>query len=180
MEIVLDQTQWQVSDDRTVMEALGEISDRAHRENRVVVGLSVAGKPVSDRDLLPAFLNAKLKDIGSIHARSRTLHDIVVEAKTAIDAFGAQLHQDGISLVPPLRSGNGGPAPLDAWLGRLADYTELLETGRAQGVNGCDSSRLAPWIQELLEARASLDAIRMADLLEYELLPRLLEPDVAA
>ncbi|MBX3237190.1 MAG: hypothetical protein KF814_13650 [Nitrospiraceae bacterium] len=180
MEIVLDQERWQVADDRTVMEALGELSDRVDRDKRMVVSLTIGGKPVTDRDLVPALLERQVKELGTIEARSRSLHDIVVEAKTAIDAYALQLHRDGTSLVSSLRSGLGGVASIDSWLGRLADYAELLETGRAQGVHGYDSSRLAPWIREVLEARSCVDAIRMADLLEYELLPRLIEHDVAA
>jgi hypothetical protein len=69
---------------------------------------------------------------------------------------------------------------IDTWLGRLADYTELLEAGRTQGVAGLSSAAILPWIQELLAARTSSDAVRVADLLEYELLPRLTESTMSA
>ena len=61
-------------------------------------------------------------------------------------------------------------ASLDAWLGKLADYIELVESGRRTAPS---SKALTPWVQELLEARAERDVVRLADLLEYELIPRL-------
>jgi hypothetical protein len=180
MEISLDEERWQVDDDRTVMDVLAEVSDRAHRHKRVVLSLVVGGRTLTDRDLLPALLNSRIKDVGSVLATSRSLHDIVVEAKTAIGRFASQLQTDGSSLIACLRNGRGSVSMIDSWLGRLADYTELLATGHAQGVRGCNCHGLTPWIQELLDARSRADAVRMADLLEYELLPRLLEHDAVA
>jgi hypothetical protein len=88
--------------------------------------------------------------MGVIVATSRSLHDIIVDAKTAIVTFASQLQADGSSLLVSLRKGSGS------------------------------ASQLVCWIRELLDARANLDAVRMADLLEYEILPRLVEQDVLA
>jgi hypothetical protein len=111
---------------------------------------------------------------------SQSLHTIITDAKQAITRFATQLRVDGQGLLTPLRSGIGQVASIDAWLGRLADYTEMLEAGQAQGVEGLSSAPLLPWIQELLGARTNTDAIRVADLLEYELLPRLADTSIAA
>lgn len=113
-------------------------------------------------------------------AVSQSLHTIIADAKQAIERFAAQLCVDGQGLLAPLRSGAAHVRCIDAWLGRLADYTEMLEAGRTQGVSGLSSGPLLPWIEELLGARTGADPIRVADLLEYELLPRLTEGGLAA
>lgn len=180
MHITLDGEQLQLPNDTSLMQALGVLSDKAHAQHRIVTSLTVGGKAVSDRDLVPAFLNQRGQDVGLIVAQSQSLHTIIRDAKQAIDRFGAQLHVDGQALLTPLRSGTGQVRTIDAWLGRLADYTEMLEAGQAQGVAGLSSAPLLPWIQELLGARTFADPIRVADLLEYELLPLLTDSSPAA
>ncbi|MBI4003032.1 MAG: hypothetical protein HY348_14775 [Nitrospira defluvii] len=180
MHITLDGEQWQLSDDTSLMDALAYLSDKAHAKHRIVTSLTIGGKAISDRDLAPAFLNQPGKDLGAVQAVSKSLHCIITEAKQAIDRFAAQLRADGQVLLTPLRSGTGQVGSIDIWLGRLADYTEMLETGHTQGVAGLSSATLLPWIQELLGARSSADPVRVADLLEYELLPRLTEATATA
>ena len=70
-------------------------------------------------------------------------------------------------------------AGLDGWLGRLADYVEAAEQDRRR-TSMEESNSLVPWIAELLETRARKDHVRMVDLLEYELLPRLPGADPTA
>ncbi len=180
MHITLDEAQWQLPDETSLMEILAAISDRAQAERRIVVSLTIGGKVISDRDLTPGFLNQSGKDLGPIQAVSKSLHGIITEAKHAIDRFALQLRNDGQVLLTPLRSGTGQVGSIDAWLGRLADYTEMLETGHKQGVSGLSAGSLLPWIQELLDARSTADPVRVADLLEYELLPRLTEPTLTS
>ena len=176
MHITLDEEQWQLSDESSLMEVLAAISDKARAQHRIVTSLTVGGKAMSDRDLAPAFLNQTVKSLGAVQAASKSFHCIITEAKHAIDRFAAQLQTDGQGLLVPLRSGTGQVGSIDAWLGRLADYTEMLEAGATQGVTGLTAAPLLPWIQELLEARSSADPVRVGDLLEYELLPRLIHP----
>jgi hypothetical protein len=180
MHITLDGEQWQIPDDTSLMNALAFLSDKAHAQHRIVTSLTVGGKAISDRDLDPAFLNQRGQDVGEVAGRSQSLHAIITDAKQAIDRFAAQLRADGLLLLGLLRSGTGQVGSIDAWLGRLADYTEMLEAGHAQGVEGLSSAALLPWIQELLGARTTADPIRVADLLEYELLPRLADAHLAA
>ena len=176
MHITLDGEQWQIPDDTSLMNALAFLSDKAHAQHRIVTSLTVGGKA----DLDPAFLNQRGQDVGEVSGRSQSLHAIITDAKQAIDRFAAQLRADGLVLLGPLRSGTGQVGTIDAWLGRLADYTEMLEAGQTQGVAGLSSAPLLPWIQELLGARTFADPIRVADLLEYELLPLLTESSQAA
>ena len=180
MHITLDGEQWQIPDDTSLMNALAFLSDKAHAQHRIVTSLTVGGKAISDRDLDPAFLNQRGQDVGEVSGRSQSLHAIITDAKQAIDRFAAQLRADGLVLLGPLRSGTGQVGTIDAWLGRLADYTEMLEAGQTHGVAGLSSAALLPWIQELLGARTFADPIRVADLLEYELLPLLTEANLAA
>jgi hypothetical protein len=180
MHITLDEEQWQVSDESSLMEILATISDRAQAQHRIVTSLTIGGKAISDRDLAPGFLNQSGKNLGAVQAISKSLHSIITEAKHAIDLFAAQLCTDGQSLLTSLRSGSGHVGSIDTWLGRLADYTEMLEAGRTQGVAGLSAATLVPWIRELLGARSSADPVRVADVLEYEILPRLTESPLAA
>jgi hypothetical protein len=180
MHITLDEEQWELPDDTSLMEALASISDKAHAKHRLVTSLTIGGKTISDRDLVPAWLTQKVNSVGPVQATSQSLHSIITDAKRAIDRFAVQLRADGELLLTSLRSGTGQVGSIDAWLGRLADYTEMLEAGQTQGVAGLSSSLLLPWIQELLAARSCADAVRAADLLEYELLPRLTEAAMAA
>ena len=180
MHITLDGEQWQIPDDTSLMNALAFLSDKAHAQHRIVTSLTIGGKAISDRDLDPAFLNQRGQDVGEVSGRSQSLHAIITDAKQAIDRFAAQLRADGFGLLGPLRSGTGQVGTIGAWLGRLADQTEKLEAGRLQVGAGLSSAPLLPWIQELLGARTFADPIRVADLLEYELLPLLTESSQAA
>jgi hypothetical protein len=64
-------------------------------------------------------------------------------------------------------------APLDLWLGKVADVVEII--GNAPKQSGTDSPArvIAEWMEKLVEARHARDSVCMADLLEYEILPRL-------
>ena len=180
MHITLDGEQMQLPDETSLLNVLAFLSDKAHARHRIVTSLTIGGKAISDRDLDTAFLNQRVLDAGEVQAQSQSLRTIITDAKHAIDRFAAQLQTDGQGLLSPLRSGTGQVSSIDAWLGRLADYTEMLEAGQAQGVADLSSAPLLPWIQELLGARTYADPIRVADLLEYELLPRLTDASLAA
>lgn len=180
MYITLDGEQMPLPDDTSLLNVLAVLSDKAHAQHRIVTSLTVGGKSISDRDLDPTFLNQRAQNAGAVQATSQSLHTIITAAKQTIDRFAAQLQSDGQGLLAPLRSGIGQVGSIDAWLGRLADYTEMLDAGQAQGVAGLSSAPLLPWIQELLGARTCADPIRVADLLEYELLPRLTDASLSA
>ncbi|GMV52015.1 MAG: hypothetical protein L6Q34_13385 [Nitrospira sp.] len=173
MEITLDDETWQLSDAVPIADVLASISDRAHAKHRLVTTLTIGGRPISDRDLTPVFLNQRVEGFGAIRATSQSLQSIISDARRAIALFGNQLRDEGLVLLPPLRSGLGQVGVVDLWLGRLADYMEMLDAGQARRVEGLSSAPLLPWVQEILDARGCADPIRMADLLEYELLPRL-------
>jgi hypothetical protein len=62
---------------------------------------------------------------------------------------------------------------LDLWLGKVADVVEIIGNGPKQLGTESPARVVAGWMEEFLEARRLRDTVRMADLLEYEVLPRL-------
>jgi hypothetical protein len=86
--------------------------------------------------------------------------------------FAGLLKADGTGLVHAIRSGQIPGAALDAWLGRLADYLECVETKRSQRASDSTES-LAPWVSRVLDARIAADWVAWADLVEYEIVTRL-------
>ncbi|HEX2055715.1 MAG TPA: hypothetical protein VHF07_04425 [Nitrospiraceae bacterium] len=179
MEITLDEERWQLSDETSVMEALAQLNDKAERKGRFVTSLSIGNRRITDRDLDPAFLSRTGKEVPAIQAISRSLRTIMEDAAGTMKLFTAQLKRDGEMLVGPLRAGRGGFAALDAWLGRLADYAEMAEASHTQGLAHVAGTSCLQWIQELVDARQATDAVRLADILEYELLPALIMPEGA-
>lgn len=179
MDIKLDEERWQLPDDTSLMEALAQLSDKAERKGCLVTSLSVGGRNITDRDLDPTFLAQTGAQVSRIEAVSQSLRAIMAGAAETIRLFSSQLRQDGQTLVGPLRAGRGGFASLDAWLGRLADYAEMAQAGGTQGLSDPAGTKTLQWIKELVDARHASDPVRLADILEYELLPALGGVDAA-
>jgi hypothetical protein len=173
MRITLDHDQWDVSDDQPVSEVLTQVSDRAHARHRLVTSLKLGGRPITDRDLQPMLLSKLLKEVGSIEACSQNIPEIMTNAAPAITRFASTLKAEAQGFLTPLRISGIIPSALDRWFGQLADYVELLQAA-AQGSSARgDLPTFSSWIQELLEARSIQDPVRMADILEFEVLPYL-------
>jgi hypothetical protein len=173
MRITLDQDQWDVSDDRPVGEVLSEVSDRAHERHRLVTSLRLGGHPITDRDLQPMLLSKCLKEVGPIDACSQDIPEIMTNATPAITRFASTLKAEAQGFLTPMRMTGIIPSALDRWFGQLADYVELLQAaGLGSPVFG-DLQIISSWIQELLDARSIQDSVRMADILEFEILPHL-------
>jgi hypothetical protein len=173
MRITLDQDQWDVSDDQSVSEVLTQVSDRAHAQHRLVTSLKLGGSPITDRDLQPMLLSKLLKEVGPIDARSQNIPEIMANAAPAIAKFASTLKAEAQGFLTPLRLTGIIPSALDRWFGQLADYVELLQaTGPGSQARG-DLPAISSWIQELLDARSIQDPVRMADILEFEILPQL-------
>ncbi len=175
MRIVLDEERWEAADDLSLQEILAQVSDRAHAKRRLVTFLEVGGKRLTDRDLAPALLARLGREVGDIRATSQSLEDILNGASEPLRRFGALIKEQGRTLIGDLRTGTGrgAVASLDAWLGLVADYLEATEAAGLSTRAARPGEPLSPWIPPLLEARAAEDAVRLADLIEYELLPRL-------
>lgn len=173
MQIVLDQDQWEVADETLLGEIFAQVSDRAHAKQRFVTSLSIGARRLTDRDLEPFLMVPAGKEVGPIKATSKALKEILVEAHPTLVQFETELRDEGRGLIASLRAGRDGVRSVDAWLGRFADYVEMVEMLRAQVVDQEREASLAPWISELLDARTSWDSVRVADLLEFELIPRM-------
>lgn len=173
MQVTLNDDQWEVQEELSLCEILAQVSDKAYAKQHLVTSLSVGGRALTDRDLQSPFLARRAKDVGPVTATSRSFTEILREAQSSMREFGAQLKLDGEPLAAALRRGTGGFAPLDSWLGRLADYVEMAESARAHALPAGPNDSLIPWVTDLVGARDAGDLVRIADLLEYELLPRL-------
>ncbi len=170
MLVSLDQEQWQTSDDATVMEVLADVSDRAAARRHVVTSLHIGGRVVTDRELQPQLLARNAKDVGAIVAVSQPATLLFSELAATAVRLGAQLKAEGAGMIGGLRIGVGGWPLFDAWVGRLADYLEACEAIESRQ---SEAAVLAPWIDELIRGREQRDAVRVADLLQYEVVPRL-------
>jgi hypothetical protein len=104
---------------------------------------------------------------------SQPMPDLIQAAEGSIRKYGETLRTEGAALLSPLRFGPWPLSALDAWLGQFADYIEFVDGTSTTMEAGTGASAVAPWVQQLLEARAARDLVRLADLLEYEILPRL-------
>jgi hypothetical protein len=173
MRITLDHDQWDVSDDQPVSEVLTQVSDRAHAQHRIVTSLKLGGRPITDRDLQPTLLSKLLNEIGPITACSQNIPEIMTNAAPAITRFASTLKAEAQGFLTPLRMSGIIPSALDRWFGQLADYVELLQAaGQGSSASG-DLQVFSSWIQELLDARSIQDPVRLADILEFEVLPHL-------
>ena len=173
MRITLDHDQWDVSDDQPVSEVLTQVSDRAHAQHRLVTSLKLGGRPITDRDLQPMLLGKLLKEVGPIDACSQNIPEIMTNAAPAITRFASTLQAEAQGFLTPLRTSGIIPSALDRWFGQLADYVELLQAAGQSSPASGDLRALSSWIQELLDARSIQDPVRLADILEFEVLPYL-------
>lgn len=170
MQIRMDEEQWSVDDQVRVAEVLAQISNRAHARGRLVTALSMGGRPMTDRDLVPSVLDRSVDQFGAVQAWTQSLDDVMRSADSTVRRYAAVLATDAQALVAGLRSGTTFAGGVDSWLGRLADYLELIE-GKREGAPAHEA--LHPWVVRLLDARTAGDTVMVADLLEYEVLPRL-------
>lgn len=173
MHVTLDQEQWEAGAHVTLGDVLAEVSERAHAHARLVTSLRLDQRTITDRDLDPVFLAEPAARFAQLTALSQSMHAILLSAQPSIQRYGDELRTEGKALVPPLRFGPQALSSLDAWLGKLADYLELVEGNHAGAPTDCATGGLMPWVRQLLDARAGRDFVHMADLLEYEILPRL-------
>lgn len=173
MEIVLDQERWEAPAQATLGDVLADISERAHARARLVTSVQVDQRQLTDRDLDPDLLAEPARKFGRLTATSQTMKDIVRAADGTIRRYREAVREEGARVLSGLRVGGQRLALFDAWLGRLADYLEVIEGTKLQSVPVTEDGELARWVQDLLAARTAEDVVRMADVLEYELLPRL-------
>lgn len=173
MQITLDQDHWETDAPLTMEHALTEVSERAHARARIVTKLQLDHRTITDRDLDAAFLAESVGSFRQLTAVSQPMPELIRAAEESMKKYAETLRTEGAALLSPLRFGPLSLSALDAWLGRLADYLEFIDGASAAMQEGSGASAVVPWVQQLLEARAAQDLVRLTDLLEYEILPRL-------
>jgi len=169
MQVILDQEQWEVGGQATMGQVLADVSERAHARARIVTSLTVDQRAISDRDLDQSFLNEAAGRYARLVAKSESQDDIVRNAQASIGKFSAEVKREGAALAGQFRHGRQQWGQLDIWMGKLADYLEFAESRP----NRAGGESWTPFVQDLLKARTAGDMVLVADLLEYEVLPRI-------
>jgi len=175
MQVTLDDEQWTVSDWIPLMEVLAQVSDKAHAKGRIVTSLQVGNRRLTDRDLTRTLLAQIGSEIGCVQVMTLSMEQVFKGIDETMNRYAAILKSDGASLVNKFRSGHTPDALFDAWLGRLADYLECLERKLAQSGPLNSTPPLVSWVARLVKARDTGDWVGVTDLLEYEVLTRLVE-----
>lgn len=173
MHITLDDEQWVAPKDATLKEIFTELSERAFAKSRIVTTMLLDHRQITDRDIDAQLLQTPSSGFSDLVATSSTQQDIIEAARGSISRYCEHVVEEGNQLAGHLRSGMLDVAALDRWLGKVADILELMKHGRLDSRGGSDLQATAGWIEKLLGARQVRDTVRMADLLEYEILPRL-------
>ncbi len=174
MLVQLDEEKWEVSDTVRLEEVLANLSDRAESQGRLVTQLLVGNRLMTDRELVPPTLSQIASSFGSIAAKSERMENIVTKSKETGKRFGQQLRSHAQQVLLDCRQNRGGLRQLDQWFGEVADYLEWFQI--QQSVVGHESNELqnlSHWVNELIVARQNKDEVRVADMLEYEVIPRL-------
>ncbi|HNP59383.1 MAG TPA: hypothetical protein PKM72_01015 [Nitrospirales bacterium] len=176
MHVQLDEEIWEVSDRVQLGEVLANLSDRAQAKGCLVTELRVGDRKMTDRELVPPTLAQVASSFGSIAAVSKHVETIVRYSEETGTQFGAQLCDEGQKFVDAFRQGDGKFHHLDKWFGQIADYLEWLKIHEIVGLKNPEATRdLSFWVNELLNAREVEDEVRIADMLEYEVIPRLVQ-----
>jgi len=176
MQVQLDEDIWEMNDSLRLEEVLADVSDRAQAKGRLVTELKVGHQRMTDRELIPPTLAQLAGSFGSITAKSEQIESIVQNSEETAKKFEQQLMQQAQDFVNEFRRGQGVLQKLDQWFGQMADYLEWGQIHQAVGpMNPQQTGQqgLVRWIDELMTARKQGDEVRVADLLEYEILPRL-------
>ncbi|NJN69904.1 MAG: hypothetical protein HC801_06315 [Nitrospira sp.] len=169
MQIKLDDDQWPAATDASLADVFAELSERAHAKARIVTTMMLDRRQITDRDIEPRLLQEPSAKFSNLVATSLTQAEIIHAARGTINRYRELVVQEGRLLVGQLRLGSQDLSVLDRWLGKVADLMELIGNNAADS----DVKAVARWIEEFLSARHFSDTVRMADLLEYEILPRL-------
>lgn len=174
MLVQLDEATWEVSDTDRLEEVLANLSDRAQAQGRLVTELTVGNRPMTDRELVPPTLSKMASSFGSIAAKSEEINNIIQHSSETGKSFGQELRSQAQDAVKSFRQGRGVIRQLDQWFGQIADYLEWVQIQESvSGRQPKESQDLSYWVNELVNARKNLDEVRIADLLEYEIIPRL-------
>ncbi len=173
MQVTMDHETWTVAEDASLLEVLADLGDKARAQHRIVSKLVIGGRSLTDRDLLPALLSQRIATAGHVEVTTRTLAETLQSASGDARRLADALRQEALDIIAMLRGGDGRVTQVDQWFGALANFVEYTEHARAQGLSMGASETLASALNAVIEARTQGDLVHLADLLEYEILPRL-------
>lgn len=173
MNVQLDGERWQSVSAATLGDILADLSERAHARSRIVTTVMLDGRRITDRDLDPQLLQQASMHYRELVATSATQQEILESAHDAIERYRRLVVAEGTSLANQFRIGGQDLSAFDVWLGKVADAVEIIENGQKRLGTQSPGNAIAGWIEQLLAARHIHDTVRMADLLEYEILPRI-------
>jgi hypothetical protein len=173
MRVTLDQEQWEVGEGATIGDVLADVSERAQTQSRIVTSLRLDQRAITDRDLDAELLREASGKFSRLTAMSQSVDALMESARELAARYARDLGEEGWTIASAFRAGYSQVGTLDLWLGKLADYLELAEGGRTSQPTREDERQLSALVRELLAARNERDIVLMADLLEYEILPRL-------
>ena len=174
MLVQLDEKTWEVSDTDQLEKVLADLSDRAQAQGRMVTQLVIDDQPMTEQELVPPTLAKVVSTFGKISAKSERMDNILKNSQETAKKFGHQIRVDAQQLVEDFRRGKSGMRQLDQWFGQIADYLEWIQIQKSvSGESMTEPQDLSHWVNELMNARKSFDEVRVADMLEYEVIPRL-------
>ncbi len=158
-----------------------ELSDRAAAQHRLITQLTIGDRIITDREIRPELLAEPVGRAGMVRAISQPIEDLVRRSVAAATQYAAWLAEEGARISHQLRVGATALQPLDRWLGCLADYVEWTLTVHPYGlVPAQEIAHWTTWMTAVLEARTAGDLVRIADQLDYEILPQLTRAGGAA
>jgi hypothetical protein len=172
MQVKLDEEIWEVSDSVQLGEVLANLSDRAQAKGCLVTELMVGNRMMTDRELVPPTLAQVASTFGNITAMSKRLETIIQYSEETGWKFGQQLRLEGQKIMENFREGQKNFRQLDQWFGQMADYLEWRQIHESVWPQKPEfAPDLSYWVKELLHARENEDTVRIADMLEYEVIP---------
>lgn len=163
---------------------LAELVARAERDHDsqapyVVVEVAVDGRPV-EPEALGALEHCSLEGVRQVSIVRRPRREVALAVLAQGAQFADQVTEALGGLVGDFRAGRTERAN-----GRLADVFDALTvlTGITSSISGelvAEAQAIAerqaeiqPWLEQILDAQSSKDPILLADLLEYEITPRI-------
>lgn len=114
MQVMLDNEQWTVNDNTSLMEILAQVSDKTFAQNRVVIALQVGERRMTDRDLTPTQLGRIGAGMGPVRATTQSMTQIIDGGDASMQRFAGLLKSDALGLVQAIRAGQPPAGLLDA------------------------------------------------------------------
>jgi len=153
--------------------------DESDGRPRAVMSVSVNGCPLPE-ERLGELHRHPLEGVDSVQIASRDTREVALSSLGYSERYVGEVRRAVDAAVEHLRSGR-----VEAGSGLCADIADSLGVLASASQAAClaldpdahslrdREQELLPWLREVVEAQAGADWVHLADLLEYELAPRL-------